>query len=203
MEQEMMISSAVVRRLRTERGWSQDQLATASGLSLRTIQRVEADGNASQSTRVSLAATFGVQLSELSTDTGNAKPGLDHPTHHVGLLFTGIAVLACVLISESGRMPGLPASEGFAAINILLVMIGALLTIPSALRLIAQRHYAGVMLAALGTPLVVLLAGGLLVALFRGNAPMWQLGTFGIAGACFMAMALRQFGHRQLGRASG
>lgn len=64
-EQEMKISSAKVRRLRSERGWSQDQLALASGLSLRTIQRVETEGNASRETQVCIAASFGVPLAEL------------------------------------------------------------------------------------------------------------------------------------------
>jgi len=67
-EQEMKISSAKVRRFRSERGWSQDQLALASGLSLRTIQRVEAEGNASRETQVCLAATFGISLIELADE---------------------------------------------------------------------------------------------------------------------------------------
>lgn len=66
--QEMKISSAKVRRFRSEHGWSQDQLALASGLSLRTIQRVEAEGNASRETHVCLAATFGISLAELSDE---------------------------------------------------------------------------------------------------------------------------------------
>ena len=70
MEEVMKISSAVVRRLRTDRGWSQEQLAIASGLSLRTIQRVEADGTASMGTKVSLAATFGVQQHAASRKVG-------------------------------------------------------------------------------------------------------------------------------------
>ena len=31
----------IVRKLRIQRGWSQDQLAQFSGLSVRTIQRIE------------------------------------------------------------------------------------------------------------------------------------------------------------------
>lgn len=72
-EQEMKISPTIVRRLRTEQGWSQEQLSAAAGLSLRTIQRVEADGSASLETRTCLAATFGVQptgLAEESTEDG-------------------------------------------------------------------------------------------------------------------------------------
>ena len=68
MDHEMKVSSDVVRRLRAERGWSQEQLAVAAGLSLRTIQRVEGEGVASRETRVCLAATFDIDLCDLSDD---------------------------------------------------------------------------------------------------------------------------------------
>lgn len=68
MDHEMKVSSDVVRRLRNERGWSQEQLSVAAGLSLRTIQRVEGEGVASRETRVCLAATFDIDLGELSED---------------------------------------------------------------------------------------------------------------------------------------
>ena len=68
MDHEMKVSSDVVRRLRNERGWSQEQLSVAAGLSLRTIQRVEGEGVASRETRVCLAATFDIDLSVLSED---------------------------------------------------------------------------------------------------------------------------------------
>ena len=58
MEKELMINSTVVKELRKKSGWSQEQLANASGLSLRTIQRVESESKASMETKVCLAATF-------------------------------------------------------------------------------------------------------------------------------------------------
>lgn len=64
----MRVSSAVVRKLRIEHGWSQDQLATVAGLSLRTVQRVEAEGTASLETRTSLAAALGVPLAQLAEE---------------------------------------------------------------------------------------------------------------------------------------
>jgi len=49
-----------IKALRQDNGWSQDLLAKASGLSLRTIQRIEKEGNASAETQLALAATFNV-----------------------------------------------------------------------------------------------------------------------------------------------
>lgn len=40
----------LVKRLRTQRSWSQEQLAEYSGLSVRTIQRVESGNKASLET---------------------------------------------------------------------------------------------------------------------------------------------------------
>jgi len=49
-----------IKKLRQDNCWSQDLLAKASGLSLRTIQRIEKEGNASAETQLALAATFNV-----------------------------------------------------------------------------------------------------------------------------------------------
>lgn len=188
----MKISAAVVRRLRLERGWSQEQLALASGLSLRTIQRVEADGSASLATKVCFAATFGIPLVELAADEGKHGFVGESGAHAIGALLIGIAVLACVLIGESGRLPGLPTSDALAVLHVLLGTLGALLSISAGLRIAARGRFAGVFLAVIGTPLVVLLAAGLLFFAFTGRGPMWQLWAFGACGLVLVAMALRR-----------
>lgn len=66
MDINMKINSEKVRDLRNQKGWSQEQLAAFSGLSLRTIQRIEADGNTSRESKVCLAATFDIDLTELN-----------------------------------------------------------------------------------------------------------------------------------------
>lgn len=69
MEKELMINSTVVKELRKKSGWSQEQLANASGLSVRTIQRVESESKASMETKVCLAATFQISLESLNVTT--------------------------------------------------------------------------------------------------------------------------------------
>jgi transcriptional regulator with XRE-family HTH domain len=54
-----------IRTLRLERGWPQEQLASIADLSPRTIQRVEAGGNASYETLRSIACAFEVEAKEL------------------------------------------------------------------------------------------------------------------------------------------
>lgn len=58
----------LVQKLRLKRGWSQQQLAEASGLSVRTIQRIEAGEPASTETLKSLAAVFEVHFSTLTPE---------------------------------------------------------------------------------------------------------------------------------------
>jgi len=197
MEEVMKISSAVVRRLRTDRGWSQEQLAIASGLSLRTIQRVEADGTASMGTKVSLAATFGVQLGDLSEERGDVKIVSKGQAREIVALFVGMAVLTCVLIGESGRLPGTPTSTALAAIDVVLALLAAVLAIPAALGLVARRRYAGVVLAVIGMPLAILFVTGSLVAAFNGHGSAWPLDAFGTGGVALVMMALRVFWQRQ------
>lgn len=62
----------LIQKLRLQRGWSQEQLATISGLSTRTIQRLERGQPASLDTMNTLAAVFEVDLSQL-TDQKEAE----------------------------------------------------------------------------------------------------------------------------------
>jgi transcriptional regulator with XRE-family HTH domain len=55
----------IVRKLRLQRGWTQEQLAEMAGLSVRSIQRVERGRNCSLETLKCLAAVFEVDLSAL------------------------------------------------------------------------------------------------------------------------------------------
>gem|GEM_PF-716719 len=60
------LSSERVKYFRKDNGWSQELLAKASGLSLRTIQRAEKDGNSSVETQLALAAAFDISPKALS-----------------------------------------------------------------------------------------------------------------------------------------
>lgn len=61
----MKAKSSVVRKLRSEKLWSQETLAQACGLSLRTIQRLEARGSGSQESIKALASVFEVSPESL------------------------------------------------------------------------------------------------------------------------------------------
>ena len=63
----------LIRKLRIDRGWSQETLAQISGLSVRTIQRIERGGNASLESLGALASAFNVDISTLATEASMYK----------------------------------------------------------------------------------------------------------------------------------
>ena len=56
------INAELVKRLRTERGWSQEELAIASDLSARTVQRLETEGGGSTNSIKSIASALEVEM---------------------------------------------------------------------------------------------------------------------------------------------
>lgn len=59
----------IVRKLRLQRAWSQEHLAEASGLNVRTIQRIERGQKAGLESLNALAAAFDVDVETLRMDT--------------------------------------------------------------------------------------------------------------------------------------
>ncbi len=76
---DMKINTDFLKSLRQEKGWSQEQLATVTALSLRTIQRIEADGSCSLESRNALASVFELHGADL-------EKGLVSPDQQAGAL---------------------------------------------------------------------------------------------------------------------
>ena len=74
----MQLEVQTIRAERERRAWSQEQLAEVSGLSLRTIQRVETAGSASFETARALAAVFEVDVSTLRAPMRLVEPATSH-----------------------------------------------------------------------------------------------------------------------------
>lgn len=65
---QLKVNANKLKQLRESRCWSQQQLADMSGLSLRTVQRIEAKSVASQESIKCLGAVFDIQIAELFDD---------------------------------------------------------------------------------------------------------------------------------------
>ncbi len=72
-----------LRELRLQRGWSQEQLADASGVSVRTIQRIEGGRPPGRATALALAGALGVDPSLVATapdeHTADVGPAAEVP----------------------------------------------------------------------------------------------------------------------------
>ncbi len=195
MDHEMKVSSSAVRRLRQRHGWSQEQLAAASCVSLRTIQRVEANGSSSVETALSLAATFNTHLIELQDAID--PPGASKPVVNLRELVVGVSVMSAAALIDAARLPNIGSSHTLAALEITLMIAGLFVAIPVFVSLLKLRRYASAILSVLGAPMTTLMVVGAVFAFIEGRVPTWQLAVFGISGAALMAM-----GHRALGSAA-
>ena len=61
----MEVNIQTIKSFREQHGWTQQQLADAAGLSLRTVQRIEKQGNASTESVLSLCAVLEITIDEL------------------------------------------------------------------------------------------------------------------------------------------
>jgi transcriptional regulator with XRE-family HTH domain len=133
------IDSGLIRKLRTTRSWSQEELAQITDLNVRTIQRIETDGSASLESRRALAAAFGLSPEDLLVgiqETGTTdfverpKLGTGYGTILGGGLVAGI--LACIVTTvgislalASRKLDAFPLFAFFAAVDaIALCTIG-------------------------------------------------------------------------------
>ena len=55
-----------IKKLRTEKAWSQAHLAEIASLSIRTVQRVEMDGKCSHESLLAFASAFDIDVQELT-----------------------------------------------------------------------------------------------------------------------------------------
>jgi len=88
---EQMIDKDLIKKLRIERSWSQDQLSSVSDLSLRTIQRIENEGTCSLESKKALGSAFEINANDLDVNTA-AINTLASNNRGRKLGFTGTAV---------------------------------------------------------------------------------------------------------------
>ncbi len=70
----MKINAELVIKLRKEKHWTQEELAIASGLNARTIQRIESEASASLESKKSLASALDIDIQDLDFEENLMKP---------------------------------------------------------------------------------------------------------------------------------
>ncbi len=123
------INASVLRRLRVERSWSQEELAIAAGVSLRTVQRLEAEARGSVRTLKCVAAALEVDMHNLErkprTELAGARWGYGGVA--VGSACAVIAVLAEWITNGNAAQAGISLGIIGAIAGVSCAVIGTLL----------------------------------------------------------------------------
>ena len=94
---DMRINSDLVRSERERRAWSQEQLASVTGLGLRTITRIETTGRASHESVKALASVFHVEVAALRSLPYEA---ITAPLHIRWLRKVGLALITPIQLID-------------------------------------------------------------------------------------------------------
>ena len=70
----MKINAELILRLRKKMSWSQEELSIATGLNLRTVQRIEKESSASLQSKKALASAFEIDIHDLDYEECAMKP---------------------------------------------------------------------------------------------------------------------------------
>lgn len=70
---DMNVNSHIIIELRNSRAWTQQHLAEVSGLSLRTVQRIENSGTGAPDSIKAIAVAFGLVPADLMSNKGDAS----------------------------------------------------------------------------------------------------------------------------------
>ncbi len=97
----MEINAALIKTARIDKGWTQQQLADIASVSLRTIQRIESTGSASNESVSALCSSFEIEREELLIVPRVALSELQ--TVKLGRLYT-LIVIATVMGSALGAL---------------------------------------------------------------------------------------------------
>lgn len=122
-----------LRALRRKQGWSQEELAAVSDLSVRTIQRIEAGHPAGLEARKALASAFGLSVEQLAEALGEMaempaffnSPGARRwaPLFWHAMVFLSVMVALALIVARLDASPRIAAGLGMLWGGVLLVQL--------------------------------------------------------------------------------
>jgi len=117
---DMQIDASKIRAERERRAWSQEQLAETTGLSHRTIQRVESTGSASYETAKAIAAVFECEVATLKHTMPLPAEPVRTTARAAGGARWRFAGVAASLVLALGFLVTRSATAGEVQLNIVL-----------------------------------------------------------------------------------
>jgi len=140
--------SMLIQKLRLQRGWSQEQLAEVSGLSVRTVQRIERGRPASLETLKALGAAFEIDFSDLKEPDMNATSS--QQTLSPSTLNQHVSTDEALALAHVRKLRGFYMH---------LVLYGLMIGFLAVVNLITYRHYLWFFWPALGWAIGLMLHG--------------------------------------------
>jgi transcriptional regulator with XRE-family HTH domain len=121
---DMSVDREFVRRLRLDKAWSQEKLADEAGVSLRTVQRVEADGVAAHRSCRAIAKALGVDPAEMRHRGASNPQQVKQSARSLEIVSpSGFALLRT---AQALAVSVLWLLMAFVALNAFVVLIGGL-----------------------------------------------------------------------------
>jgi len=152
----------IVRKLRLKKGWSQEQLAQLSGISVRTIQRIERGQNVGLESMKSLAAVFEIDIADLSAKPAAQEQEMDSQV---------INNQATINEEEAQALQQVRDIKGFYAHLIkYAIIVGALFI----LNLVTNPGYIWAWWVAMGWGIGVVSHGLSVFEVFNFLGPQWE-----------------------------
>lgn len=103
----MKVNAVLLAELRRQQAWSQDELATAAGLNLRTVQRIEGTGTASLQSMKAIASALEVDLKDLESIPEKRMDKFEYKTlvlpFRLGVFKQGLPDIAKALNDEGKK----------------------------------------------------------------------------------------------------
>ena len=167
----------LVQKLRLQRGWSQQQLAELSGLSVRTIQRIEQGSGATVETWKSLASVFEVDFQQLrgvpamlASDQTESVPAAD------STLQPASAPISAATDQQRAQEEWLAMRHvrKLGRFYRQLVLYVTIITVLVVINAFTQRHYWWVVWPAFGWGLALLLQANRLFQWVPFLGPDWE-----------------------------
>jgi transcriptional regulator with XRE-family HTH domain len=126
---DMKINRSQVLALRKQRSWSQDELAVAAGLNLRTVQRIERGGSASLQSRKALAAVFNIDVSDLESPEESMATQYEYRVVRFDMKWNTIGSKLVTDFAAVEKEMNVLGAEGWELVKISEVLSGSVYTV--------------------------------------------------------------------------
>ena len=139
----MNVNSQLIKQLRQDRAWSQDELAIAAGLNLRTVQRVERQGTASLQSKKALAAALEVDVHDLDYEQKVMMKKFEYKTIEIDPKAGFLAGIKKAELPDFAEILSAEGEQGWQLVHILNPDLAQLLWTGRSGRFVAlmQREY--------------------------------------------------------------